>query len=408
MIDPDRDAPATRVSRHVHLRQARRRIAEGQGVAEAVRQEEPFGSGPLYRVDRWKELRARQLGMSAELWDLLNEELVTDVLINGTEVWVDRGHGCERAAWGPADESESRVLAVQMAAAAGKRLDDASPLVDGFLGETIRLHAVIPPLSNGKTTISLRVLRREAFSMDELVQMRTVTEPVAALLETLVRQRVSLLISGATGSGKTTLLAALLGLVPPDERIVCIEEVSELYPNHPHVVHLQERQPNIEGKGAISLTDLVRAALRMRPDRLILGECRGAEVREVLTAMNTGHSGGFATIHANAVRDIPSRLMALGSLAGLSETQVSAHATSAFQVVLQLGRERGGRRRLAEVGVLDNTERLRAVVGLDCRGTQARPGPGLGLLEKVVGHPLSGPDSARRGPALPTGAAALR
>lgn len=374
--------------KQLHFRRARRKIAEGADVPTAIRTDEPFGSGPLYRVEKWKELRARQLGMNAELWDLLNEKATTDVLINGTEVWVDRGNGCERVKWAPAGETESRVLAVQMAAAAGKRLDDASPLVDGFLGETIRLHAVIPPLSNGQTTISLRVLRQEAFSLEELVATRTVPEPVATLLETMIHQRVSILISGATGTGKTTLLAALLGMVPAHERIVCIEEVSELYPNHPHVVHLQERQSNIEGVGTISLTDLVRAALRMRPDRLILGECRGAEVREVLTAMNTGHSGGFATIHANAVPDIPSRLTALGSLAGLSETQVSAHAASAFQVILQLERDSQGRRRLVEVGVLDNAEHLRAVVALDCRADRPRLGPGAALLERVLSHRL--------------------
>lgn len=379
-----RRASVSASSPNEHFRWSRRKVAEGVAVPTAINFGTPSGTGPQYKATQWKELRARQLGMNAELWTLLNEEHITDVLINGTEVWVDRGSGCELAEWGPADESECRVLAVQMAAAAGKRLDDSSPLVDAFLGTTIRLHAVIPPLSNGHTTISLRVLRQKAFTLAQLVEVGTVPSSIRLLVERLVQLRVSILISGATGSGKTTLLAALLGLVPPNERIICIEEVSELYPDHPHVIHLQERQSNIEGVGSISLTELVRAALRMRPDRLILGECRGAEVREVLTAMNTGHSGGFATIHANKVTDIPSRLTALGSLAGLSEAQVAAHAEAAFQVAFQLERDSEGRRRLAEIGILERSGELRAQVALDCRGNEPRPGPGYARLEHLA------------------------
>ena len=291
--------------------------------------------------------------MNAELWQLTETAGITDVLINGTTAWIDRGSGMEPSPWAPGTIGEARALAVHMAAAAGKRLDDAAPIVDGFLGETIRLHAVLPPLAKEGPLISLRVLRRLGLTLADLVHFETLTPATARWLEQLVAREVSVLISGATGSGKTTLLAALLGGVPADQRIVCIEEVSELFPRHPHVVHLQERRPNIEGEGAITLAELVRAAMRMRPDRMVLGECRGAEVREVLTALNTGHGGGMATIHANSVADTPARLQALAAMAGMGHAAVATHGAAAFQVVLQLRRTKAGRR-LAEIGMLTN------------------------------------------------------
>ena len=175
---------------------------------------------------------------------------------------------------------------------------------------------------------------------------------MGALVRALIAARANVLVSGATGSGKTTLLSAALALVPDSERIVCIEEVPEIAPAHPHCVHLIERAPNVEGRGAVTLTDLVRAAMRMRPDRLILGECRGPEVRDVLTALNTGHDGGWATLHANSARDVPARLAALGALAGMSETALAAQAASALDAVLHMRRDTSGHRWVAEVGVI--------------------------------------------------------
>ena len=171
-------------------------------------------------------------------------------------------------------------------------------------------------------------------------------------MRALVASRSNVLVSGATGSGKTTLLGAALALVPARERIVCIEEVPEIAPAHPHCVHLIERKPNVEGRGSVTLADLVRAAMRMRPDRLVLGECRGPEVRDVLTALNTGHDGGWATLHANGVREVPARLAALGALAGMSESAVATQAASALDAVLHMKRDQRGHRRVAEVGVL--------------------------------------------------------
>ena len=185
--------------------------------------------------------------------------------------------------------------------------------------------------------------------------MRDLTSPVGPLVRALVAARANVLISGATGSGKTTLLSAALSLVPAGERIVCIEEVPEIAPALPHCVHLVERAHNVAGRGAVTLPDLVRAAMRMRPDRLVLGECRGPEVRDVLTALNTGHDGGWATLHANSARDVPARLAALGALAGMSESAVCAQASSALDAVLHMRRSTSAHRWVAEVGVLTRT-----------------------------------------------------
>jgi pilus assembly protein CpaF len=213
------------------------------------------------------------------------------------------------------------------------------------------LHAVLPPLAE-HTTISLRVLARRRPDLGALVASGTMPPAVADLLTTLVRARVAFVITGGTGSGKTTLLAALLALVPPAERILLIEDAPELAVAHPHVVRLVTRGANVEGAGAVGLRELVRQALRMRPDRLVVGEFRGAEVVELLVALNTGHEGGAATLHANSAADVPARFAALGALAGLPAPAVTSLVASALQVVLHLRRGPDGGRRLAEIAVL--------------------------------------------------------
>uniref|UniRef100_UPI00202E4D3C TadA family conjugal transfer-associated ATPase n=1 Tax=Actinomyces sp. 186855 TaxID=2761164 RepID=UPI00202E4D3C len=344
--------------------------------------------------------------------DLLETDGVTDVLVGGGRTWIDRGHGLEQVPAAALPEAQARALAVRMAASAGRRLDDASPVVDATLADGTRLNAVLPPLSGDGTLICLRTRRRRAFTLDELVAAGTVAAPLAPVLAALVSERASCLVTGATGTGKTTLLAALLGLVAPTERIVCVEEASELSPDHPHVIHLQERGDNVQGVGAVPMTALVRTALRMRPDRIVLGECRGPEVREVLAALNTGHEGGWATLHANSPADVPARLTALGALAGLDEAAVAAQTASALHAVVHLRRLRtrcGSRRVVERVGVLsrDHEGRLRCDDALLRRpdGTlHAGPGaqrlaallPGAALPEALL--PPDGPcppDGAR-------------
>lgn len=328
-------------------------------------------------------------GAGPVLQPLLEDPEVTDVLVNGTEgVWVDRGNGLERVSHSTEDLNdplEVRKLAVRLAATCGQRLDDASPIVDGTFPTGVRLHAVLPPLAAEGTLISLRTQRTVALTLDDLVESGTSSVPMARAVSAMVGAKANVMISGATGSGKTTLLSALLGLVPPAERIVVIEESAELRPTHPHCVHLQVRHANVQGAGEVSMSDLVRAAMRMRPDRLVLGECRGAEVRDVLAALNTGHEGGWATIHANTAQDVPARLVALGALAGMSEPTVAAQASSALDAIIHIRRTPGGRR-IDHVAVLSRDEgRLVSEPALVTRGGETAPGPGWERLAARLG-----------------------
>lgn len=295
---------------------------------------------------------------------VLRQPGVTDVVVNAPdEVWRDRGMGLEMVDVQFADAGAVRELAVRLASAGGRRLDDASPLVDARLPDGTRLHAALPPIADECALISLRTVRRTPFTMADLVTAGMIPAALEPLLVGLVRDRASLLISGATGSGKTTLLASLLSLVDPAERIVVIEEGGEVMPSHPHVVRLVERRANVDGAGEVGLARLVREALRMRPDRIVLGECRGAEVRDVLTALNTGHRGGMSTIHANSATDVPARLTALGSLAGMARDAVALHASAAFDAVVHVQRGPTGRR-VGQVAVLDSTAELTVVPGV--------------------------------------------
>ncbi|MBP0455104.1 TadA family conjugal transfer-associated ATPase [Kitasatospora sp. RG8] len=322
-------------------------------VAAALRATRPpLGGDEVLATVR--SLRAELVG-AGPLDRLLAAPDVTDVLVNGPdEVWVDRGGGLRRATGVRfADAEAVRRLAHRLATAAGRRLDDARPWVDARLPDGTRLHAVLPPIAGGCTHISLRVCRPRPFKLDELVAGGALPAAGAELLAGILRARLSLLISGGTGTGKTTLLAALLGLVGPDERIVVVEDSAELQPAHPHVVRLQSRPPNQEGLGELTLRDLLRQALRMRPDRLVVGEVRGAEVSDLLAALNTGHEGGCGTVHANTAADVPVRLEALGSLAGLDRPALHSQLRAALDLVVHLVREpASGRRRVAEIHTL--------------------------------------------------------
>ncbi|GAB2630107.1 TadA family conjugal transfer-associated ATPase [Kribbella swartbergensis] len=298
-------------------------------------------------------LRREALG-AGPLDGLLSEPGITDILVNGPdEVYVDRGSGLERVLIRTGDEAAIRRLATRLAAAAGRRLDDATPYVDVRLPDGTRFHAVLAPVAAPGTCLSLRVPSRKVFTLDDLVAAGALPPAGTAILRDLVNARVAFLISGGTGTGKTTLLNSLLSLVSPSERLVLVEDASELRPDHPHVVRLEARPPNVEGTGEISLRDLVRQALRMRPDRLVVGEVRGAEVVDLLSALNTGHEGGCGTIHANSAADVPARLEALGALAGLSRDAVHSQAASALHAVVHLSRTPDGTRRISEIHTLD-------------------------------------------------------
>ncbi|MFE5663449.1 TadA family conjugal transfer-associated ATPase [Streptomyces niveus] len=300
-----------------------------------------------------EELRCELVG-TGPLEPLLADPSVTDVLVSGPDrVWVDRGGGLELTEVSFADASAVRRLAQRLAAVAGRRLDDARPWVDARLPDGTRMHAVLPPVAVGSTYLSLRVVRPRAFSLAELTTAGTVPPDGERLLRALIEARVSFLISGGTGTGKTTLLSTMLGLVGESERIVLAEDSAELRPDHPHVVRLEGRPANQEGAGEVTLEDLVRQALRMRPDRLVVGEVRGAEVTTLLAALNTGHEGGCGTVHANTAADVPARLEALGTAAGLDRAALHSQLAAALSVVIHLVRDRAGLRRIAEVHVLE-------------------------------------------------------
>ena len=320
---------------------------------------------------------------------LLADPEVSDVLVNRPdEVWLDRGDGLEPARVGFRDEAAVRRLAQRLAASAGRRLDVARPTLDARLAGGVRLHVVLPPVSPTGTLLSLRIARRRAFTMAELVDRRTVAPGLDRVLDGLVHRRVSFLVTGGTGTGKTTLLATLLSLVPARERIVLVEDSGELAPAHPHVVRLEARTANVEGAGAVDLRALVREALRMRPDRIVVGEVRGAEVVELLAALNTGHDGGAGTVHASAAAALPARLEALALAAGLPRAALHSQLAAGVQVVVHLERPVGGDRVVREVGCLqrdaDGLARVVPALLVDLSGALVE-GPAAATLAAVLG-----------------------
>ena len=374
----------------------RRRVAESgsrptaAAVATALREE-----GGALRGDA--QLRAVLAALQDEivgagpLEPLLRDPRVTDVLVNAPrDVWVDRGEGLERTPVRFADEAAVRRLAQRLAAPSGRRLDDAQPWVDARLAGGVRLHAVLPPVAPAGTCLSLRVPRRRAFTLDELVEAGAAPGDGAELLGRLVRSRAAFLVTGGTGTGKTTLLAALLGLVDPADRVLLVEDAGELSPTHPHVVRLEARPANLEGAGAVTLRDLVRQALRMRPDRVVVGEVRGAEVVDLLAALNTGHEGGCGTLHANSAADVPARLEALAGVAGLGREALHSQLAAGLRLVVHLVRAPGGgRRRVAEVAVLarGSDGLVAATPGWtwDGRSPTGRAGPAAAVLGQRLG-----------------------
>ncbi|MFC7623243.1 TadA family conjugal transfer-associated ATPase [Microlunatus sp. GCM10028923] len=352
--------------------------AEGTAVTDAV------------LLETLEVLRRDSVG-AGPLEPLLRLPGVTDIVVNGPgEVYVDAGAGLVRTELAFADETELRRLAQRLAASVGRRLDDASPFVDARLPDGTRVHAVLANLAAPGTCLSLRIPAARTFSLADCVASGSVSEPAAELLTSIIESRSAFLISGGTGSGKTTLLAALLGLVPPTERIVIAEDSRELAPRHPHVVRLEGRPANAEGVGAVTLTDLVRQCLRMRPDRLVVGEVRGAEVCDLLAALNTGHEGGCGTVHANTASQVPARLEALAALGGLGRSALHAQLAAAVEVVVHLVRDRTGQRRVGEIATLTQDRASGLVIAepaltFDREGRPCR-GPSAARLERLLGR----------------------
>jgi pilus assembly protein CpaF len=322
-------------------------------VAAAVRAEAGGVASDLDVLAALRLLRQEFVG-AGPLDELLRDPRTTDVLVSGpASVWVDRGAGLEPSGLRFPDEAAVRRLAQRLAVAAGRRLDDASPYVDGWLADAgVRLHAVLSPVAVDGTCLSLRVLRPAAHDLVTLRRLGTVDATGESLLRAVLSARLAFLVSGGTGTGKTTILSALLSAVDPQERLLVVEDAEELRPRHPHVVRLVARPANIEGAGGVTVRDLVRQALRMRPDRLVVGEVRGAEVCDLLAALNTGHDGGAGTVHANSVAELPARMEALAAVGGLPRAALHSQLAAAVQAVLHMQRDRSGARVFAAAGVL--------------------------------------------------------
>ena len=283
---------------------------------------------------------------------LMRDPLVTDVLVNGTNpVWVERDGVLDRTAVRFRATDDLRALIERLLASAGARVDSARPVADARLVDGSRVHVVLPPVAPSGPLVSIRKFPPNRFGIEDLLRSGMLDERQAALLEALVGDRRSLAISGATGTGKTTLLNALLGAVPATERVVLVEETPELHPSCPHSVSLISRPPNVENSGEVDLAALVMAALRMRPDRIVVGEIRGDEALAALAAMSTGHEGSMVTVHARSPDDALERFVTLSLQAGsgASEAALQRQVTRALDVVVQLTRNGRGRRVVASI-----------------------------------------------------------
>jgi pilus assembly protein CpaF len=286
------------------------------------------------------------------LEDLLADPAVEEVMVNGPgSVYVERGGRIELTAVAFADEEELRNAIERILAPLGRRIDELSPMVDARLADGSRVNVVIPPLSIDGPAVSIRRFGAQRPGPRELVEIGTLSPEQHERLEGAVRARRSILISGGTGSGKTTLLNAISSFIATGERVVTIEDAAELRLQQPHVVRLESRPASVEGRGEVSIRDLLRNALRMRPDRIVIGEVRGAEALDLLTALNTGHDGALSTVHANSPADAVSRLETLALMAGvgLPHGAIAEQARRGIDLVVQIERLSGGARRVVEI-----------------------------------------------------------
>ena len=282
----------------------------------------------------------------------LEDREVTEIMVNSTDpIFVERRGKIQRTSYCFESEEHLRQVIDRIVASVGRRVDESSPMVDARLPDGSRVNAIIPPLAVDGAALTIRKFAADPYRVDDLITLKTMTPSMASFLDHCVRGKLNVLISGGTGTGKTTLLNVMSGFVPAEERIVTIEDAVELQLLQEHVVRLESRPPNVEGRGQVAIRDLVRNSLRMRPDRIIVGEVRGAEALDMLQAMNTGHEGSMSTLHANSPRDALSRLETMVLMAGLDipVTAIREYISSALSLIIQLSRLSDGTRRITQV-----------------------------------------------------------
>ncbi|HEY5648211.1 MAG TPA: CpaF family protein [Nitrospiria bacterium] len=304
------------------------------------------------------EVQNEMLGLGP-LEPLLNDPTVSDILVNGYKtVFVERKGRLEKADIRFKDDAHLLKIISKIVSKVGRRIDESSPLVDARLADGSRVNAIIPPLALDGPALSIRRFAVDPLKMDDLLKLGTITSEMALLLQGAVKARLNVLISGGTGAGKTTFLNVLSGFIPDTERIVTIEDSAELQLQQQHIVRLETRPPNIEGQGQITSRDLVRNSLRMRPDRIVVGEVRGEETLDMLQAMNTGHDGSLTTVHANSARDALTRIETMVAMAGLNQSDraVRHQVSSALDIIIQAARLSDGSRKLLSVSEITGME----------------------------------------------------
>jgi pilus assembly protein CpaF len=337
-----------------------------------------------YEMERLAEELVDELTGFGPLEVLLRDKTVTEILVNGpNKVFIEREGVLHHSDLRFIDSHHVERVIQRILAPLGRRLDESSPMVDARLPDGSRVNAIIPPIALDGPCVSIRKFRKDMLRSSDLVAMQTIDQPIYDFLESAVSKRCNILISGGTGTGKTTMLNVLSQMIHTQQRLVTIEDVAELQLGHPHVVRLETRPPNAEGHGEVRASDLIRNALRMRPDRIILGEIRGVEVLDVMTAMNTGHDGSMSTVHANNAQDALLRLETLVGLTGrqIAEKTLRQMICAALDVIIQLTRMPDGRRCVSEVvevvGTRDDVYVTNTLFRLDRR-------TGFGFLREAI------------------------
>jgi len=374
--------------------EVRARLQDERGIAVADRErlieeitDDTLGHGPIEK--------------------LLADDSVTEIMVNGPhDVWVERRGRLYETTVRFSDDAHLRRIITKIASQVGRRIDDASPLLDARLPDGSRINAVLPPLSLSGPILTIRKFGRERYDLEDMIRLGTLTRDAVDLLTVCLLSELNILISGGTGSGKTTLLNAMSTEIPDAERIITIEDAAELRLNQRHVLRLESRPPNIEGEGSVAIRDLVRNALRMRPDRIIVGEVRGAEALDMLQAMNTGHDGSLSTIHANSSRDALSRIETMVLMAGydLPVRAIRQQVASALELIVHLERMSDGTRRVTHISEVLRMEG-EVITTQDLFRFElaeiTREGAVVGALRWTGLRPAFVPRLERRGIALP-------